>query len=78
MSAEAAPASARVDAITAGLREQDRRLRRRTLWLTLLPLVVGVGVLATAWWGVREAQRRNDALAAQQLDLEDLQLHLEP
>lgn len=66
MSAEAAPASARVDAITAGLREQDRRLRRRTLWLTLLPLVVGVGVLATAWWGVREAQRRNDALAAQQ------------
>lgn len=65
-SADAATAARQVDAITAGLREQDRRLRRRTLWLTLLPVVVGVGVLVTAWWGVREAQRRNDALQLQQ------------
>lgn len=65
-SAAAAPAAPQVDAITAGLREQDRRLRRRTLWLTLLPVVVGIGVLVTAWWGVREAQRRNDALQLQQ------------
>ena len=41
-----------VDEITARLHEEDARLRRRTLWLTLLPVVVGLAVLGTAWWGV--------------------------
>lgn len=51
-----------VDEITARLREEDARLRRRTLWLTLLPVLVGVVVLGLAWWGVREADRAKVAL----------------
>ncbi|RPI45520.1 MAG: tetratricopeptide repeat protein [Betaproteobacteria bacterium] len=51
-----------VDEITARLREEDARLRRRTLWLTLLPVLVGLAVLGTAWWGVREAGREKAAL----------------
>ncbi|WP_298828381.1 tetratricopeptide repeat protein [uncultured Piscinibacter sp.] len=66
MSAPARPTSAvrdpTVDEITARLREEDARLRRRTLWLTLLPVLVGLAVLGTAWWGVREAGREKAAL----------------
>lgn len=51
-----------VDEITARLREEDARLRRRTLWLTLLPVLVGLAVLGTAWRGVREAGRQVAAL----------------
>lgn len=51
-----------VDEITSRLRAVDARLRRRTLWLTLLPVVVGVTVLGIAWWGVQEAAREKAAL----------------
>lgn len=65
-----------VDEITARLREEDARLRRRTLWLTLLPVVVGLAVLGTAWWGVREAGLQKAALDGriqeQQGAIEDL------
>ena len=57
----ATPASP-VDEITARLREEDAQLRRRTLWLTLLPVVVGLAVLGTAWWGVNQAGREKAAL----------------
>lgn len=70
MSTDPAAALRDVDAITAGLRAQDRRLRRRTLWLTLLPVVVGCAVLVAAWWGVREAQRHNLVLQSQAEALE--------
>lgn len=51
-----------VDEITERLREEDARLRSRTLWLTLLPVLVGLAVIAVAWWGVHEADRQAAAL----------------
>lgn len=54
--------AASVDEITARLHAEDARLRRRTLWLTLLPVLVGLVVLGTAWWGVREAGREKASL----------------
>lgn len=67
-----------VDEITARLREEDARLRRRTLWLTLLPVLVGLVVLGVAWWGVREAGREKAALDVriqeQQGAIDDLKL----
>ncbi len=51
-----------VDEITARLRDEDARLRRRTLWLSLLPVAVGLLVLGGAWWGVEQARRQVRAL----------------
>ncbi len=66
-----------IDEITAQLRAQDARLRRRIIWLSLLPVVVGIAVLAAAWWGVEAArnqravlQQQNDSLQAQFGELE--------
>jgi len=59
-----APVTA-VDEITASLRAEDARLRRRTLWLTLAPVLVGLVVLGSAWWGVQQARREKAVLDAQ-------------
>ena len=63
-------ATSQVDEITARLRDEDARLRRRTLWLTLLPVVVGLAVLATAWQGVRQAGAQKEALEVQKSGLD--------
>lgn len=51
-----------IDDITAQLRDEDARLRRRTLWLSLLPVAVGLLVLGGAWWGVDQARQETRAL----------------
>lgn len=65
-----------VDEIAARLHAEDARLRRRTLWLTLLPVVVGLVVLGTAWWGVRQANEEkaalDDRIGEQQAAIEEL------
>jgi tetratricopeptide (TPR) repeat protein len=51
-----------VDEITARLRAESDRLRRRTIVLTMVPVLAGIAVLGVAWWGVREAGREKAAL----------------
>jgi len=58
------PADFSLDDIAARLHAEDTRLRRRTLWLTLLPIAVGIAVLATAWWGVHRANLETSTLDA--------------
>jgi tetratricopeptide (TPR) repeat protein len=53
-----------VDDITARLRAEDRRLRRRTLWLSLVPVAVGLVVLGGAWWAVHELETQRTELTA--------------
>ena len=47
---------ARADEIAARLRQEDARLRRRTLWFSILPVAVGAVVLGIAWSGVQTAR----------------------
>ncbi len=58
------PTDFSLDDITARLKAEDARLRRRTLWLTLLPIAVGIAVLGIAWWGVHRANLETAALDA--------------
>lgn len=57
-----------LDHIAAQLRAEDLRLRRRTLWLSALPVLISVAVLVLAWQGVAEAQRQREALLKQVAD----------
>jgi len=59
-----------VDLITARLRAEDARLRRRTVWMTLVPVVVGLGMLLVAWVGVDRAQQRRDRLDQERTELQ--------
>jgi tetratricopeptide (TPR) repeat protein len=48
------------DKITERMRREDARLRRRTLLLTLVPIAVGIAVVAAAYFGVSDANQRVD------------------
>lgn len=49
--------AAQLDAITARLREEEARQRRLTLRFTLIPVAVGLAVVAGSYWGISAAQR---------------------
>lgn len=46
----------RADEIAVRLRQEDARLRSRTLWYSLLPVAIGAVVLGLAWSGVQQAR----------------------
>jgi tetratricopeptide (TPR) repeat protein len=45
-----------LDPITSRLREEEARQRRLTLRFTLIPVAVGLAVVAGSYWGIRAAQ----------------------
>jgi cell division protein FtsB len=45
-----------LDRISASFKSEQDRARRRTLWLTLVPIVVGALVVGSAWLGVSRAK----------------------
>jgi tetratricopeptide (TPR) repeat protein len=59
--------SSHIDEITARFRDEDRRLRRLTWRLTLVPVIVGILVVSGAWLTVKEA-RRNKKLLDVEID----------
>ena len=66
-----------LDHISELFRRESAALRKRTLWLSLVPIVVGAAVIVTAYLGVRDARARlaeTQALRAELLaELEELE-----
>ena len=54
-----------IDEITARFRSENSQLRRRTMLLTLVPVVAGVVVVGAAYWSVQQAQLAKDGLDAE-------------
>ncbi len=58
-----------LDRISAMMAEESAALRKRTLFLSLIPIVVGAAVVITAYYGVADARSRRDALLAEMEEL---------
>ncbi len=52
----------RLDKISAMFADESAAMRRRTLWLSLIPIAIGAIVVVTAYLGVQDARERRDAL----------------
>jgi superkiller protein 3 len=53
-----------IDRISAVFHDEEERTRKRTLWLTLIPIVVGALVVVSAWLGVSRARGELDGIQA--------------
>ncbi len=54
-----------IDQITQVFERESAQLRRRTFWLSLIPIVIGAVVIVTTYYGLREARARKAMLETQ-------------